>query len=155
MTPLRITLWLALSVLSIHACTGTPPCSSATCRGCCVNNVCFEGGCGNSVDAGSECIAEDYSCATGRCCATGFLGDPLVCRNGGCFPDCKTDGSCSSNRECCASPKSGAGSFCDLSKNRCTFCWNKGHECIPRISECCPGFTCGSKPATPNFFECL
>ncbi len=154
--PLALTLSCALVVPSLEACA-VQVCSTATCRGCCVDNVCYEGGCGRGgeVDAGERCISEDFSCATGKCCATGSLGDPLVCKNGGCFPDCKTDGACSSNRECCASPRSGAGSFCDLARNRCSFCWNKGKECIPRTSDCCPGLTCGSKQATPNFSECL
>lgn len=103
------------------------------------------------------CTPEGNSCETIACCAKGFWGDPLTCNvNKACVPACKTDGPCSSNAECCSGSRVGAAYTCNLSKNACDLCWTKGHECVVGgYTTCCPGLTCSSKPATPNYHECL
>jgi hypothetical protein len=81
-------------------------------------------------------------------------GDPLTCHSGWCELTCKTSGSCASSAECCASPKHSYGYMCDLSTNSCSICGNLGVQCYSD-KWCCGGLRCASKPATPNYFECM
>lgn len=167
---LRAVRWLWLLLLGLElACA--PPCTTSNCSGCCQNGVCYEGGgCfgtlpvggggaggGTARDAGAEpCRTTYQSCNPGVCCATGSNGDPITCRNFTCEPACATSGRCSTNSQCCKEAGSSYGYFCRLSSNSCTICSNRGTRCSRGVpDDCCPGLTCGSQAATPNYFECL
>jgi hypothetical protein len=144
------------------------PCDASNCLGCCTNDVCYldckNGGIGGGGAGGGSPVScgDNFSqCTISKpCCATEpRSGDPLTCLSGRCGVACKTGSQpCSSNTECCSSPKSTSGYYCNIGSNSCSSCANRGNSCViysANNTSCCPGLTCGSKPATPNFKECL
>ncbi len=157
---LKILILLSCLLVLIQGCDRH--CDASTCSGCCFEDVCYlqcdknngTGG-GNAIN----CIKEYHSCSLqAACCSQNDEGDPLSCNSGTCTKNCKTSGSCSSDSECCKSPLSSTSysQYCDFSSNSCSLCSRKGTECYGfRSGECCAGLSCGSKPSTPNFKECL
>ena len=120
---------MVAAVLLAASCTFD--CNATSCaNGCCDQGACFEG---NLERGGVQCGS--------------------TVRDAG--PLCGTSGAqcnASLGLYCCPTTSGSYGLYCH--NEECTSCYQRGSDCTPRYSTCCPGLHCVVKSGFSSSYEC-